>query len=356
MYLSDISKKDKSWDREKLNNLQLVEFFANSGNDKLRNWASRSRDCCQRLFFGKFKTGVNVETGEVLTHLKLVKADFCHVRTCPICMNRRKLYNIKRFVSIVPDILDNMPKCRFLFLTLTVKNCEVLDTRATLNLMNIAWKRFILRDSFNIVKGWVRATEITNEVEHIGRRKVLTMRSHPHFHVLLLVPEAYFKGGVYLKKATWAKIWGESLKVDYLPIVDIRTIKSKNNVSNDLVSATLETLKYSIKSTDMLKNPEWGCKIATQIHGLKFLTSGGCFKGIFKKDSSITNDDLLLYDEGIKEELLEVMIFLFGKRYFLESIQSKEVLDQVTNSDSVKDKLRSIVMREIKRYSGGDSD
>jgi hypothetical protein len=39
-----------------------------------------------------------------------------------------------------------------------------------------------------------------------------------------MVPPAYFQGD-FLKQAEWAELWRQCLRIDYRPIVDIRTVK-----------------------------------------------------------------------------------------------------------------------------------
>ena len=53
----------------------------------------------------------------------------------------------------------------------------------------------------------------------------------------------------------WVRAWGECLRVDYLPNVDIRTVKPKAKdltTHKGIKSAIAETLKYAIKPEDMI--------------------------------------------------------------------------------------------------------
>lgn len=362
--LAYISPKDKRWDQEKLNNSQLVEIFRNSSHPEkgtLRKWATRLEECCKQTEFARVKSAINENTGEIIERIKLITAHFCHVRTCPICMERRKLYNITTFCNALPAILEKMPKYRFAFLTLTVKNCHVSETREVLNLMNKAWDRLCKRTAFmRGIRGWVRSTEVTNEVElyktKTGRvKKRPTMNSHPHFHVMLLVPEYYFSGKYYINQADWVRMWRESLRVDYDPIVDIRVIKPKNALSNDVKSAAIETLKYAIKSSDMLRNPDWACELALQIKGLKFLSSGGVFKNAFKDENKITDEDLIHLGDVQSEEIIEVLFFLWDHahhKYFLSKVKSKEEYEQDVLIDKViadSEKKRQAVQKVYKK-------
>lgn len=66
-----------------------------------------------------------------------------------------------RFYQALPDLVHAYPKARWLFLTLTVRNCEVSELAATLKAMNEAWQRLVKREEFKPVQGWLRTTEVT---------------------------------------------------------------------------------------------------------------------------------------------------------------------------------------------------
>src|SRR5690554_8117477 len=111
-----------------------------------------------------------------------------------------------RFYQSLPSLVESYPKARWLFLTVTVKNCPVSDLRETLQSMNKAWQRLIKRKEFKPVTGWIRTTEVTRGADGTA---------HPHFHVLLMVPPSWFTRD-YVKKMRWVELWQESMKLDYL--------------------------------------------------------------------------------------------------------------------------------------------
>lgn len=172
-------------------------------------------------------------------------------------------------IKLVAHEAVKRQKMRWLFLTLTIRNCEPEQLQLTIDHMMLAWKNFIKRKELRkIVIGWFRGFEVTRN-QHDGT-------FHPHFHVLLGVPPSYFngKGNDYLKTSDIALIWKECLKVDYIPIVDIRIVKNKRSfekeaqlleekgieissdgrmVEADLCgSAVAEMAKYATKSEDYL--------------------------------------------------------------------------------------------------------
>ena len=152
---------------------------------------------------------------------------------------------------------------RFLLLTLTVENCPISELRKTLADMGKAWKRLIRKPEFQIVRGWVRGTEVT-------KGKNGPMMAHPHFHALLLVPPSYFSGQAYVKQARWCELWREAGKLDYSPSVDIRRVKTPESGLSEAIKAAT----YSVKPSELTTDAAWFHELHIQVSGLRFLASG----------------------------------------------------------------------------------
>lgn len=171
---------------------------------------------------------------------KLAHANFCKDRLCPMCGWRRSL-KIFGQASQVMNLLESKGY-RFLFLTLTVKNCSGEDLGKTLSHMQKAWERMLHRKRLcGLVVGTFRAIEVTYNRE--------TGEFHPHYHIILAVLPDYFHKG-YVKQAEWSQIWRECCKLDYQPIIDVRAVTDKNK---GVSGAVREIAKYSVKSTDYLQ-------------------------------------------------------------------------------------------------------
>ena len=210
-----------------------------------------------------------------------------------------------RFYQALPSIVEAHPKARWLFLTLTVRNCDITDLGATLTHMNQAWQRLIKRREFRPVLGWIRTTEVTKGADG---------SAHPHFHALVMVPPSWFKGQTYVKHARWVEVWQSCLKAPYAPNVDVRTVKprldkgqAKNGVEGTieaLQGAVAETLKYSTKPEDMTDDGDadgWFLELTKQTHKRRFIATGGALKDVLKVDDE-TDDDLIGKDGEAAEE------------------------------------------------------
>ena len=127
-----------------------------------------------------------------------------------------------------------------------------------------------------------------------------------------MVKPSYFSGKAYIKKARWAELWADCLRVDYTPVVDVRPVKPKKPTETDpdgMRGAIAETLKYATKHEDVIHNAEdpksreWFYELTRQVHRLRFVATGGLLKDALKPDDDITNEDMI--DTGNDDEITE---------------------------------------------------
>jgi plasmid rolling circle replication initiator protein Rep len=170
--------------------------------------------------------------------------------------------------------VKDYPNVRFLFMTLTIRNCKVTELRATLDLMRKAWKRLTKLRCWPCM-GWVRSVEITRSKDGTA---------HPHYHCLLMVRPMYFQQG-YLTQRAWSLLWQQSLRIDYTPVVHIKVVepdhkpeRRKTPGPTDIWGAVVEILKYSVKISDMLKDDRWFLTLVDQVWKTKAVVVGGVFK------------------------------------------------------------------------------
>lgn len=274
-YLSDVSPKHKPWDQHRAEADEVREVYASGPAERHQRYAERVAVCAQVLEFAR-----DPPQHDPRQKIKLKRAHFCHVRFCPVCQWRRALKYQAIVYQALPRLMADHPASRFLFLTLTVKNCRVERLRVTLGVMARAWIRLTHLRVWPAV-GWVRAVEITRSKDG---------SAHPHYHCLLMVPPTYFQAD-YLKQKEWAELWGQCLRVDYRPIVDVRVVKQgKKRSAFRLNGAPLshmwlivtEILKYQTKPSDMVKDDRWFLTLTDQVRGTRAVAIGGELKQYFR--------------------------------------------------------------------------
>lgn len=286
--LRDYSAKDAKWDAHRAN-AQAVEDIYHATTE-FERYAQRMSRCSGVLAFGKV---IDPETGEIA--LRLREAQFCRVRNCPVCQWRRSLMWLARFYDAVPSIQAEHPTARWMFLTLTVRNCPIGELRATLKDMNASWHRLVKRKEFSPVLGWVRTTEVTRGKDG---------SAHPHFHTLMMVPSSMLAGKHYVKQARWAELWQECARLDYSPMVDVRAVKARVPGTEDdplagIRAAAAETLKYAVKPSDMVADPEWFLEMTRQLHKMRFVATGGLLKDVLRVEDE-TEEEMIQGDAEAK--------------------------------------------------------
>ena len=285
--LSDLSSKDKPWDKQRGYADTVQELYGTIGYDK---YAERVETCSKLLEFA-FCDG---EHGE--STLKLFSASFCRVRFCPVCQWRRSLMWVAKFCQALPPFLEDFPKARFLFLTLTVKNCTIGELRSTVAHMNKSWERLSKRKEFPAFAS-VRSLEVTRS--EIGE-------AHPHFHCILAVPPSYFSTG-YIKHDRWVELWQKSLRVEYSPVVSIEAIKiDKNKGIEGIIKPFREVLKYSVKPSDLTVDADWLKEITKQLHKTRSISIAGEFKKYLSEEEPedlIKGEDSEINLDEVKDTL-----------------------------------------------------
>lgn len=126
--LADYSPADKTWDEHRSISDDVGGIYLRAAG--FERYGERVEGCSGILRFG---WSTNEETGE--TRLRLRDARFCRVRHCPICQWRRSLMWQARFYQSLPKIVAEYPDARWLFLTLTVRNCPITELGDTLTVM-----------------------------------------------------------------------------------------------------------------------------------------------------------------------------------------------------------------------------
>jgi hypothetical protein len=123
---------------------------------------------------------------------------------------------------------------------------------------------------------------------------------------------SYFKKGNYLEAEALALLWKHALDVDYNPLVDVRCIKSKHANENPLMGASLEVMKYSLKTTDYAISPKVTETLMNALKGRRLISFSGIIAEARKalKYAEIEDDNLT---DDITENVLEArkVLYLF---------------------------------------------
>jgi len=277
--LSDLSTQDKPWDKHRSNADTVSEHYAHS---RYHKFSERINDCSQLL---DFRLVPDQEDG--VYKLKLSSVKFCRVRHCPVCQWRRSLMWKAKAYQLLPKVVQDYPKYRWLFLTLTVKNCPVQELRKNLDSINKSFVRLTKLKDFPAL-GWIKSVEVTR-----GRDG----NAHPHIHCLLLVSPGYFGPG-YLSQERWSELWQRSARLDYKPVTHVRAISKQH----DPTVIVPEILKYQVKESDLVASRDWFLELTKQLHKTRAVAVGGVLRD-YMADLEREPEDLIGNDhEGEVDE------------------------------------------------------
>jgi plasmid rolling circle replication initiator protein Rep len=331
--LAGISPSDEKWDNFRKQADKFKILYRGTVYDR---YADRIEHCSELL---EFTQVLNPDTGEI--ELKLKSARFCRVPRCPVCQWRRSLMWRAKAFKVLPRVFETHPSARFIFLTLTVRNCQLQDLRSTLAHMNKSWVRLVQRKQFPAI-GWLRAVEVTrvwdcydrgkfvgrhgstwvDDWEKLNGRKLhllSTDECHPHFHCLLMVKNTYFTGTKYLSHEKWVELWQKSLRVDYPPKVNVQALKSLTGANQGMLEAVLETIKYSVKPSDVLRSrivtngftdQDWLVELTKQLYKTKSIATGGLLKD-YLQELEEEPQDLIHADDLLEDELMSKSVSLY---------------------------------------------
>lgn len=224
--------------------------------------AVRLRDCATALVY-------NRETGG--GGIRLVRANFCRVRLCPMCNWRRALKVGGQMSQIMAAIAQDR-RVSYVLLTLTRRNVPGPQLSAALDELMEGWQRITQRVAYRrAVLGHYRALEVTHNLDPASD---WYDTYHPHYHVLLAVRPSYYTSRDYISQARWVQMWREAMRLDYDPSVDVRRVKG------DTTAAVAEAAKYAVKASDILSD-DWDATVETvrlldrALHQRRLIAYGG---------------------------------------------------------------------------------
>ncbi len=292
--LTNVAPVGKTWDKHRANADKVFQYYAKADEHCLQQYAQRVKICSELLEFQLMP-----EESEGILNLKLSDARFCRVRHCPVCQWRRSLMWKARAYKILPQVVTDYPNYRWLFVTLTVKNCQIQELRENLDSINKAFKRLTELKVWP-AKGWVKSTEVTKGKNGIS--------AHPHLHILAMVSPSYFSHG-YLSHAKWVALWQRCLRIDYQPVIHISAIAKHHNPSLLIP----EILKYQVKESDLVSDREWFLELTRQLHKTRAIAVGGILRH-YMRELEEKNQDLINESEETDEVNGESLFFRWERK------------------------------------------
>lgn len=274
----EILEDKTDWRTLKLKSFAVSKVMSGTENHLLKR-SVRMESCGSSLHFACTQRGEK----------RLIRADFCMDRLCPACQKRRSLVVFHQVKDVCLSLQSEFKSTRYLLLTLTIPNIPIEELKGAMSIMNKAWTKMSKRSEFKkSVWGWFKALEVT-----CSSRDQRSSSYHPHFHILLAVPNNYFKGRNYITQQRWLELWQESMKMPEITQVDVRRVKPnpKREGSTAIESAAAEVGKYATKPSnyivkfqdDYIADKLVVNDLAVALRGARLTAFGGRMKEHYQK-------------------------------------------------------------------------
>lgn len=331
--LEDISGtgKKREWSYYKMMNERLSTVYQAVNEKK----SYRLIDCCSSLSYA-YDSAKNVR--------KLSHAHFCKVRLCPLCSWRRSLRLYADTMKCVDYLADR--NYRYLFITLTVKNCKADELSSTIDNLFKAVKKFDRRKETQCFEGFVRNLEITHNVDYDSPS---FDTYHPHFHMLVAVKSTYFARN-YISKRHLRALWADCLGItdnDYRQSLQVSIEKCYGNSSKKVA----EVSKYASKASEYVIVDDFDLSVSAvrcldeALHHRRLVTYSKCFREAKQALhlADIEQADLLHIDDDDTSELeadaQEIFWWFSGFRNYIKVAERKKLGDDkyIYNYDRMKE-------------------
>lgn len=224
----------------------------------------------------------------------LKNAKFCRDRMCAMC-NWRKSISVKQVMTQVCQHLIEEEKNKFIFLTLTIPNCEKSELRGHLFRMNKAFAKLTSKNKKikTGINGYFKAIEVTYNDR--------TDTFHPHIHAILSVGNRYFNGPEYIKHSEWLDGWRAAYEDWNISQVNVKKMKMDNEFER--FNAVAEACKYSLKPSLFIMNDrnrrlETLKVLKDQWRDVRLYSMGGNIKSITRliTDKSEIDESMMMDD------------------------------------------------------------
>lgn len=277
-------------------------------------------DCGRTLEFGLWR-----HVPSQIDQLKLERMFTCKDRFCAFC-NWRRARKLGIQTYEVLQAIENDLNVRYIFLTLTAKNCRLTDLSDTIKDMNKSFEKMSRSKRFKeSILGWSRILEYPPQKDNSGY-------VHPHYHCMIVVGGKYFdnKYDLYINQREWKSMWKKALNVDYDPSVDVRIFKA-NGHADPIARAVAEFAKYPLKHVDLEKlSIEQFEELTKQMFKKRAVAFGGIIKYYRKKLvlDDVEDGDLICDDPEVDLEWIKIATCIydftngdFGLDYYLRGVK-----------------------------------
>jgi Plasmid rolling circle replication initiator protein and truncated derivatives len=367
IYKDRMNLKDKYLDI--LKHYVVKDEFVKKQRQKQKEENSNKIIISETAFYAiqNCSTWFRYETDKSWSKHKLNRSNRCKHKYCPQCARVQALKRTLEAQYLMTKLFEN--NYDFLFLTLTLRNCNADEIKQTMDNMNKAVnQRFLkykeIKEAFH---GNIRKFELTYN-PYLYRKNKLVLKNgkkvvdenkkpfNPHIHMIIAVKKSYF-GKRYIKQHRLRELWQRALDVDYLPMVNIKKVKLRTiddlteleqehaEYTNEefekqrLIDGAFEIGKYMAKSTDYLISDRMFHIFYENLFKRRNWTVSGIFRQL-KKEAKENEVEIL------KEMLDKEIDFIHIVEYNYNNNDSNYYMTRLSRKDKEKEENFNVISNE----------
>lgn len=251
--------------------------------------------------------------------LKLMAANFCKWRFCPMCAWRKARVDALR-ISVLMSYIAKEHRKSFIMVTLTAPNVKSDKLHEEITRYNKAFTHLTKRkDIAAMNSGYIRKLEITYNEERDDY--------HPHFHVIFAVNRGYFSGGRYMRQERWLEHWRDVMDDYTITQVDVRKVKQRDDAEGVATFDTAEFSKYVAKDEDFTHNADVFETFYNALKGRQALTYNGLFATANKMYKADELDEYKTTDNTVY--YWQIFYTWKGKEYNIKERRALDATDKL---------------------------
>jgi plasmid rolling circle replication initiator protein Rep len=257
--------------------------------------------------FKECATYMDMATNADMTKFKVLHANFCKHRFCPVCSYVKSM-KLAYKLHVMTKYITHEHGYRYIFVTLTAPNVSGDKLSEEITRYNKAFDKFVQLPAIkDISQGFIRKLEITYNGDrritkeyYAKAKKYCDARGlrvgmpnpnydtyHTHFHVIFAVKSNYFTSRDYIPKSMFLLLWQRCMQDKSITQVHVQSVK--DNASRNLHSGIYEMAKYSAKDSDYARSQAVFDVFYEALKGRREITFGGIFREARDK---FDNDEL----------------------------------------------------------------
>jgi hypothetical protein len=241
---------------------------------------------------GRMKeSGRFIKTSNQNGRVRIIDSNSSKIRYEPYSnqIARRRIY--AQFFNNLPQVINEHPSHEWYFMTLTTKDCNVLEVRKTLDILNTSFKKLLTGDKFSRY-----FKQNGQDYGKCGYFKILEISDteysneicRPHVHVLLHLPKNSTYSKNYISNEKLKILWLKALNMEdnYKITVDMQKIDFDDIHEQIINLCNVGSYMMKHNSIDLLKDKDFTCEYLKQIRGKNLHSSSGTLKYINKNNSN----------------------------------------------------------------------